>query len=148
MEIDISSTEQDVFLDVEYYTKEGVPGLLRNTATRIQQQGYYTLGEFFNDVTGAELQAMNILINDCIKHGTDYGNSFQFLFILTTLLLVAQGHQVCKVKDVKTSLNTLVGFILDESILRDSKTPNEMLAIRKTYDIDKKETNEKQQNIQ
>ena len=126
-----------MFLDIEYYTKEGVPGLLRNTATRIKQQGYYTLGDFFNDVSGAELDAMNILINDCIKRGTDRGESFSFLFILTAMLMVAQGHQACKVKDIVASLKTFVGFVLDETIARDSKTPSYMLAIRKQYDIDK-----------
>lgn len=146
--IDISNPEEDVFLDIEYYTKEGVPGLLRNTATRIKQQGYYTLGDFFNDVSGKELQAMNILINDCIKRGTGYQDSYNFLFLLTTMLMVAQGHQACKIKDITASLHVLVGIILDETIARDSKPPSEMPAIRKTYDIDKKGQDEKQQNIQ
>ena len=146
--IDLSDPEAEMFLDIEHYTKEGVPGLLRNTATRIKQQGYYTLGDFFNDVSGAELDAMNILINDCIKRGTDRGESFSFLFILTAMLMVAQGHQACKVKDITASLKTFVGFVLDETIARDSKTPNELLAIRKQYDMDKKEDYEKQPNIQ
>ena len=141
--IDLSNPEAEMFLDIDYYAKEGVPGILRNTAMRLKQNGYYTLGDFFSDLSGNELQALNILIEDVIKRGSTSVNAYQFLFILTAMLMVAQGHQACKVKHITENLKTIIGYVVDETKYRTTHSPNQMIAIRKEYDIDRKEVHAK-----
>lgn len=136
--IDFSNPESELVFDLEYFNTQGVPGILKDTANAVKQRGYYTLGDFFSELNDIQLHALADILEGTVS--TDQQEQricYHGMFMLTTILLIGQGNQRVKIREVAAVLQNFASYIAYEVLARAVHSPNVMQAKRKHYDLDK-----------
>lgn len=136
--IDFNNPEHELVFDLDYFSGEAVPGLLKDTANAVKQRGYYTLGDFFSELNDIQLHALADILQGISSSNKDEQRiCYNGMFMLTTLLLIGQGNQRVKIKEVVAVLQNFASYVAYEVLARAVHSPNVMQAKRKHYDLDK-----------
>ena len=136
--IDFSNPDNEIVISLDYFDNNGVPGILKDTAKAVKQQAYYTLGDFFSALNDIQLHALaDILQGTTSQDPEEQRICYHGMFMLTTILLIGQGNQRAKIKEVAASLQNFASYVAYEVLARAVHSPNVMQAKRKHYDLDK-----------
>ena len=136
--IDFSNPDTEIVIDLDYFDNNGVPGILKDTAKAVKQQQYYTLGDFFSALNDIQLHALaDILQGTASQDPEEQRVCYHGMFMLTMILLIGQGNQRAKIKEVTASLQNFASYVAYEVLARAVHSPNVMQAKRKHYDLDK-----------
>ena len=136
--IDFSNPDNEIVISLDYFDNNGVPGILKDTAKAVKQQQYYTLGDFFSALNDIQLHALaDILQGTASQDPEEQRVCYHGMFMLTMILLIGQGNQRAKIKEVTASLQNFASYIAYEVLARAVHSPNVMQAKRKHYDLDK-----------
>lgn len=136
--IDFSNPDYELDFDLNYFDNQGVPGILKDTANAIKKNGYYTLGDFFSELNDIQLHALADILEGAVSTNKEEQRiCYNGMFMLTTLLLIGQGNQRVKIKEVAAVLQNFASYVAYEVLARAVHSPNVMQAKRKHYDLDK-----------